>query len=334
MTVENTAPETVSEEISDSGEVSESIGSVDTPVESGDKDYDAWLNSNDDADDDEIEENVDEEPVADSDKEEVADTEDEPVADIEEWNLKVDGEDVVYNPSDVEATKSWVQKGMAAQKTWQEAAKIRNQANQFIQTLQGGTESVKALLSNPSLGVNLVELAEEVLYEEMNRPEQTPEQIKFQEEKKAFEAQKRQEEDRIAQEKQRVVENTRNQLKQDISKNLEASHLPQNDWTIQRTAHYLKMALDGGYQNISPADVMQYVKQDFIQEQRNLFSSMPADKLMEVLGEDTANKLREQNIAKVKQQNARQAKTVQKSSDKKPTKKYRSVTEYLQNADK
>ena len=262
-------------------------------------DFDAWLN------DDEDEEEVDEEAEV-EDEEEVDAEEEEEVEEVveekeeepevpETWTLKVDGEEIAYDPKDVEQTKTWVQKGMAAQKTWQEAGKIRNQVNKFVEDFK---TNPRALLENPVFKIDAVKVAEEILYDKLQEENMSESEKQMRAELRELRAKEQgkliEEQQRQAQENQRRNE----EILQNIQDNLKAAGLPVNQDNVDLVATYFNEARDAG-QPVEVKDVMDYVKRDFQAKQKEYVNSLGVEQLMEFLGKDTVDKIRQHNVKKV-----------------------------------
>jgi len=192
------------------------------------------------------------------------------------------------------------QKGVAAEKRFQEAAKIQKQTEQFIEAL---TADPVKVLSNPNLGINFREIAENYLYEQLQQEMMTPEQRQQREAMTELERYRAQEQQRIAQQREAKANQLRdryaNEYTEKFTGALQETGLPKTQWTVSRMANYMQQALQA---NIDPdvKDIAALVKEDYLQEQRELFSSLDGDSLIETLGEDLAKKFRMAEVAKLK----------------------------------
>jgi hypothetical protein len=210
--------------------------------------------------------------------------------------LKVDGAEEEVDEDEVLRR---AQKYSAADKKFQEAAKVRKQAESFIRALK---ENPKAVLSNPNLGINLREFAEKVLWEELQEELVPPEEKERRAEKAELERYREEKRQREEAARQQEQEQLKEKYRQDWSKKfneaLEQGGLPRTDWTVKQMAAYMKQALANGHKHIQPADVVELVKSDWVQAQKEMFQHFDAEKLIEVLGADAAEKIRQHDLKK------------------------------------
>ena len=85
--------------------------------------------------------------------------------------LKIKGREVEVDDSKYH---EFAQKGAAATETWQEAAKMKRDAEAFIHELK--TNPLK-VLKDPNLGVDMRKIAEQFIWEQMQEESLSPEQI-------------------------------------------------------------------------------------------------------------------------------------------------------------
>jgi hypothetical protein len=237
-----------------------------------------------------------EEESEDEESEEEVKEEKQPESKI--WKLKVNGEEIDFDASNEARVKQEVQKGLGADAKFQEASQMRRQAESFMNALKNNPESV---LTHPSLGINFRELAENFLYKQIQQEQMTPEERERATERSELERFRKEEAER----KQQVEEQEKAQMRQRYQEEwtnkfqdaLATGGVPKTDWTISRMAQYMKQAITKGHQHVQPQDVVEYVKQDWINAQREMFSSLEGDKLMEIVGKETADKIRKANLA-------------------------------------
>lgn len=243
------------------------------------------------------------------------------------WKLKVNGKEIEFDSSDPEAVKREVQKGLAAQQKFEESAKVRRQAEQFIQALQANPEAV---LSHPALGINVREWAEQYLLKQIQHeslPEEERQRLQEQEELKRYRDRENEEKARkAAAEKEELREKYRQDWSKKFTEALDANNLPKTDWTVTRMAQYMKQAIAKGHKHIQPGDVVELVKEDWINAQKQMFSNLPGDKLIEVLGKETADKIRKADLAKFQNGGVKRAGRNSQRSEQ-PAKVYGSVEE-------
>ena len=84
--------------------------------------------------------------------------------------LKVKGKEIEVDDAQYH---SYAQKGAAATQTWEEAAKMRKEAEGFVHLLK--TDPLK-ILKDPNLGLDFRKIAEDYLWEQLQDEQMSPEQ--------------------------------------------------------------------------------------------------------------------------------------------------------------
>jgi hypothetical protein len=249
------------------------------------------------------------------------------------WKLKVDGQEVEFDATDEAAVQRVVQKGLASDRKFQEAAKVRQQAENFVKMLK---ENPLEVLKHPSLGLNFRELAENFLYEQIQAESISPEERQVSSEREELERYRRQEQETKQQQQTKQQEELKDRYRQDYQTKfieaLDVAGLPKSDWSVTRMATYMREAISKGLTNVTPKDVAHLVKQDWLSAQREMFGSLDGDKLIEVLGKDVAEKIRLHDVAKYKQgqqQPNQQPGKVSKAPEKQGKKKYSSIEDMI-----
>jgi hypothetical protein len=239
-------------------------------------------------------------------------------AEARKWKLKVNGKEREVTEEEL---LSGYNRAEAAEERFKEAAMTKKQAEEFVNMLK---KDPIALLKDPRLGHDVRMIAEKYLLEQMQEEMLTPEQKELKEAKaklKAYEDQKRaiEQEQMKARDKELTEKYTADYSNQ-IIKALNENSLPKTEYTVKRIAYYMHLGLQKGL-NLSASDVADKVKQDYINEQKALFAAADGGTLVQLLGEDAANKLRKWDVSRVKNPNAH-AKTPEKQfiSDDTPKK--------------
>lgn len=238
---------------------------------------------------------------------EVAQKKEEATDEKKIWKLKVDGEEVDFDASNEELVKRKVQEGLAGQKRMQESARIKRQAENFIEALRTNPEAV---LSHPSLGVNLRKFCEDYLYKHIQRESLSPEErsrLENEEELKRYRERDEQAKAKAKQEaKAKEDDELKERYRQDWSKKfkeaLDTGGLPKTDWTISRMAMYMRQALANGRKHIEPSDVVDLVKEDWLAAVKQFHADLDGEKLIEVIGQEAADKIRKANLARYEKQ--------------------------------
>jgi hypothetical protein len=213
------------------------------------------------------------------------------------FKVKVDGQEVEVAEADLLADYG---KGKSADARFREAAQMRKQAEEFIHLLR--TDPIK-VLSNKSLGIDLRKIAEEYLVAQLEEESLDPREKELRDTKRKLEEYeqakreeaKRAEEAQYAELQKRFTEDYSNK----IVAALESAGLPKTQHTIKRMASYMNEGIKREF-NLQPADVVDMVRRDYIEETKSLYGGLDGDKLLELLGDDVATKIRKHDLAKVR----------------------------------
>lgn len=165
--------------------------------------------------------------------------------------------------------------------------------NEATKQMDLARSTIKAFKDNPSaafkeLGVDAKQWAEQFIMQSIEEESLSPEQREKKElmnKLKAFEDEKA----TTAKEKETVEFNQRvAQFQQDISnkmvESLKTSGLPTTEGTVKRMADYMLQFARAGH-DVEPKDVIDYVKQDYMNEHKQFYADSDIDKLIETLGE-------------------------------------------------
>jgi hypothetical protein len=213
------------------------------------------------------------------------------------YKIKVNGREMNVSLEDL---KVLAQKADAAEQKFSEAAKMRKQSQMLVRMLK---EDPLQVLSNPNLGVDFKRIAQDFLYSEIQKEQMSPEQrelhdlkqkmAKIEEEKKAN--QKKEEDARF----QELVKHHSTQLDKEISAALQTAKLPKSPNTIKRVAYYMMEGLRRGVE-LKASDVMDIVRNDYVNDFRDMFSLADGETMTKVLGDDVIKKLREYDLNRLR----------------------------------
>lgn len=205
------------------------------------------------------------------------------------------------NPDHVKRIQTMAQKGEAAEQKFQEAAYMRKQAEDFIRLLKTNPESV---LGNPAVGLDVQKWAEDFLYRRLEESKKTPEQRQHEKELEELKAYREKEKLSEEEKKKQAFESAKEQYKQnlttDIVNTLVEHNLPKSTRTVERMAKYILQAKQNGWDDVKPKDVVDMVREDYIQEHNELLGQLPAEELVRILNADVRKKLREAELASLK----------------------------------
>lgn len=196
-----------------------------------------------------------------------------------------------------------VQKMKAADRSLEETSITKKQATELIKTLQ--TDPFKVLEDPRIVGKDkLRERLEDYLYDNFVKLEaMDPKERELFEVKhklKVFEEEKKKQEE-AAKEKDLsdMTSKFQTDYQKQISEALDVAGLPKSALTVQRTAYYLKQALERGHR-LKAGDVMDLVKSDFQKWFTEMYQSTDGEKLISLFGEDVAEKINKARMAKLK----------------------------------
>lgn len=213
------------------------------------------------------------------------------------YKVKIDGQDLEVDESEL---LSGYQSTKAAQQRFNEAARMRKQAEEFVKILK---TDPKRALTHPGIGVDLVSFARDVLAEQLEEEMLSPQEKELRNTKKKLaefeENQRRQEEALRQSEIEKYTKVYEEEYTTGIIDALAESGLPKTESTVSSIAKYMMMALENGL-DVKPKDVVQFVKRDYIAQIKSIFGPADADTLLSLLGDDISNKVVKGHINKVK----------------------------------
>lgn len=258
----------------------------------------------------EVDENVEETPV---ENEEVAEvsaqtgkTEAKKTAEIKKelkkLKIKFNGkeEDVEFDPTDDEYLTKQFQLAKLGQTKSHDYSKLEKEVDQFINLLK---TNPRAILSDPTIGIDLKKFASEIIDEEIQNSAKSPEQKereRLEGELKALkDEQKRKDEEFKTKEFERMQQSALQQYDNQIHEALQASNVPKNAYTIKKIADYMLLGLQNGM-DVTAADVLPLVQQEIQSDIKELFGVMPDEVLEQLIGKDVIGRLRKKSIAKAK----------------------------------
>jgi hypothetical protein len=194
----------------------------------------------------------------------------------------------------------YAQKGAAATETWQEAAKMRKDAEDFFQRLQDDPISV---MKDPKLSDKMRKAAEDFIWEKIQDEQTSPEEKAQREAQSKAQKWDEQEKQKQQQIQQQQEEQENSFLMEDYDKKvttaLTNSRLPKTTGTVRRMVDYLTQDIEAGV-NRDPAEYADAVYSDYIQDVSELFEPMEGEQIMKILGEKILKKIRESDIKRLK----------------------------------
>jgi hypothetical protein len=222
-------------------------------------------------------------------------------ATIRKFKLKVDGQDLELDEPEVIRR---AQLSTAAQKRFDEAQQKESTAREFIQKLKTNPFEV---IDDPRLGLSQdqkIAWVEDWYRSNVIEPSTlTPEQRQIKEQQaklKSFEDKDKaaQETARQQQLQQLEAHHTQNFQKQ-IVEGLGSEGIPKTEYTVRRMADLMAKNIKLGLE-LTPAQLATLVREDYITEQKALFSSADGESLLKLMDEGVINKIRKADLARLR----------------------------------
>lgn len=201
------------------------------------------------------------------------------------YNLKVNGKakDVELDLGNDAEVQKYLQKAMAADEKFQEAATTRKQMEYLIEQLR---TNPLAVLQHEGINVNIKEMAERILSQEVEDMAKSPEQKRIEELERALkskeEREKQLEDERTAEMRARMEYEVAQELDQKVTDAISKSSLPKSAYTVKRLADAMIEAVNLGYTDVTPEQIMPFVEDSITEEIQRLFEASP-DEVMERL---------------------------------------------------
>lgn len=244
-------------------------------------------------------------PIESSESSEQAQPKEAPVAQkkmLKQLKLKFNGKDIVEDlPFEIEEEhQDWYvkqrQKAMLADHKSQEYGQLEREVGAFIQELR---KNPKKALSNPSIGIDIKEFAAQILQEEIEQAQKSPEQIREEELTRQLEelkAERENEKNELSQkELERLTEREYERYDSLMSSALESSDLPKSPYVVKKMTEYMMLGIENGI-DVQPADIIPILRQEIHQDIQEMFQVMPADVIEQIIGKSNLDKLRKNRV--------------------------------------
>lgn len=227
---------------------------------------------------------------------------------IRKLKLKVDGHELEEelpfeiddNPEAVEYMTRQLQMSKAAQKRMSEYAQLQKEARYFIDELR---KNPRKILSDPSIGVDVKQLATQIIEEEIANAQKSPEQLekeRLEAELRSLQEERENEREELRQKEfERLQEIEYERYDNLMSKALETSDLPKSPYVVKKMADYMLLGLNEGI-DVSPEDVLPLVREEIQNDLREMFAVMPDEVIEKIVGKEVFNRVRKKNVAKAK----------------------------------
>lgn len=182
----------------------------------------------------------------------------------------------------------------------QELSSFEREVGAFLQELK--TNPRKAL-QNPAVGIDIKQLAAEILEEEIREAQKSPEQIekeRLENRLKELEEERERERQEMSQrELERLTEREFERYDNLMSSALESSDLPKSPYVVKKMTEYMIQAVENGI-DVEPKDVIPLIRNEMLGDVQELLRGMPAEMVEQLLGNDIITALRKQRVAAAK----------------------------------
>ncbi len=225
---------------------------------------------------------------------------------LRKLQLKIDGENIdeelPFDLEDTPANQEWMKKNLqmskVAQKRMQSEAQLQKEVRSFVDELR---KNPRKVLSDPNLGVDLKEIARQIIEEEISNSQKSPEQIKqeaLESELKELRAEReREKEEMSARELERLQQQEMERYDTQITKALSNSSLPKSPYVVKKMADYMLMSLNEGL-DVTPDDILPLVEEEIRNDLKQMFAVLGEDAIEGLVGKEVINKMRKRNLAK------------------------------------
>jgi len=214
---------------------------------------------------------------------------------------------------------TYLQKALAADQKFEEAASLRKNVEYLVNELK---TNPKAILSHPEFGIDIKKFAEDIINEEIEEMQKTPEQKELEALRKQLDEEKKAkdqlEESKRTAEMERLQEQAFKQFDDELTSALESSKLPKSPYVVKRIADTLIEAVNLGYTDANVNDVLPIVEQQISGEIQKMFETMPEELMEQLIGKNNLSRLRKKRLTQMKKpiQSANSIKDTGKKADK------------------
>ena len=223
--------------------------------------------------------------------------------------LKFNGKETVEDlPFEVDEVQlDWMtkqrQKAMLADHKSQEYSQLEREVGAFINELRNPATRRKAL-SNPAIGMDIKEFAAQILQEEMEQAQKSPEQIRqeeLQHELNELKAEREREKEEFSQkELERLTEREYERYDNLMSSAIESSDLPKSPYVVKKMTEYMMMGIENGI-DVQPSDIIPILREEIHRDIQEMFQVMPAEVIEQIIGKQNLDKLRKNRVKSVGQ---------------------------------
>lgn len=223
---------------------------------------------------------------------------------LRSYELKVNGKSkkIDIDLDNDDEVRKYLQKAMASDEKFQEASTYKKQAEQLVEQLQKDPLSI---LRNPALGLDIRKLAEQVLLQDLEDQQKSPEQKELEDARrrlKEYEDMKsKSEEDRKKMQLEDATKRNYEEVENSMIQALEKADLPAEPFFVRRIADIWAAAVENGWETATLEDIMPYASEKLMGDFKSILGKhKDPDKLEKLLGKDVLDGYRRSKVSKVK----------------------------------
>jgi hypothetical protein len=216
----------------------------------------------------------------------------------EKLPFEIDEEHADWMRKQLQLSKMSQSKSQEFANSQKEMQSLQNEVVAFINELK--TNPRKAL-SNPMVGLDIKQLAAEILEEEIENSRKSPDQLEkeqYQRELKALKDEREAEKKASEQiQEQATLERLYDKYDNMIAGALDGNpDLPQTPYIVDKMTKYMAIAVDEGYEP-DMSIITDIVRGEINDDIKHLMTILPPDQIEKILGKDVLNKLRTNRLA-------------------------------------
>lgn len=244
---------------------------------------------------------------------------------IKKLKLKVDGEEIeeeVDLDNDEYLTRQ-LQLAKMAQKRAQSYSQLEKEVTDFINLLRSNP---KKALASEIVGLDVKKLAAEIIEEEIERSQKSPEALEKERLEEELKALKEEREKELEESRKKALAEKQQQdfERYDMlfEKALSTTDLPKSPYVVKRMADWMLLGLEHGIE-VEPQEVANLIREEMQQELNQMFELMPEEVIEKFVGEKNFDRVRKKKLAAAKSKKA-EAKPIiqeQKTEEKQELKK-------------
>jgi hypothetical protein len=236
---------------------------------------------------------------------------------IKKLKLKVDGEEFEeeVDLDNDEYLVRQLQLAKMAQKRAQAYSQLEKEVTDFINQLRSNP---KKALASDIVGLDVKKLAAEIIEEEIERSQKSPEALekeRLEEELKQLkEERERENEERRKRELAERQQKEFERYDMLFEKALKGTDLPKTPYVVKRMADWMLLGLENGIE-LEPQEVANLIRDEMQQDLNQMFELMPEEVIEKFIGEKNFERVRKKKLAAAKSKKLESKPIIQEQKD-------------------